>query len=756
MHRRLRRPSAFARRVAVLLTVLLVSASPAAAGVLRGQVVDDETGRALPFAVLRLEGPGAARDLLAGTTGRFEVRDLEPGPWTLAVSYLGYVDLQRTVEIQPGVEVDVELRLIVEAIELETIDVVGDRNQLAEELQTGLVEIDAETLARIPAFGEADPIRALQLLPGVQAASDLSSGLYVRGGGPDQTLILFDGVPVYNPTHAFGLFSSFHPDLIEDVTLYKGAYPAQYGGRLGAVLDVRSLEGQRGRTRGRVGVSTIAARAFVEGSWGDTTWALGGRRTYLEPILSVLRNSDPAVPAYYFYDMNGKLQIPSANGSTDLRFYFSRDQLDVNADEGTSIDLGWGNFVVSGTHRRLLGENAAATFSLWTSRYGSDTDLSVFTTPIEIGNGLRDVTAEATLSWALPPRHRFTAGITASRYRFEYDEAFNRDTTIDFEERAYDASVFLEDTWEATDATRVRMGARARYMSDGERVRVEPRLSIRHRVNDRWVAKLGSGLYHQVLQLVSTEGFSGTDFYLPIDETVSPSRSVQLVGGLEYTPRPAWRLTAEGYYTDLSDVVLLDNEIPPDREATTAQDVFVTGGTGWASGLELFVERRLGDLTGWLGYTLGFTRRTFDEVNLGEAFPPKYDRRHDVNVVGRWQRGKWEYGLTFNYGTGQAFTPAAGRFGVRNPATGQPLNLGELLPADRNSARLLPYHRMDLSATRTLSLFGQPARLSFTAFNVYSRRNDWFVTFDPEDPAAEPNIVQQLPIIPSIGLEVDF
>ena len=740
----------------LLALLLLLAFSEASASVLRGQVVDDETGQPLSFTAVRLEGPGPVRDLLTGNAGRFSVRDLEPGRWSVLCTYLGYEDLERTVDVQPGVEIDLELRMVVDAIELETIDVVGDRNGSEQELQTGLVELDSETLARIPAIGEADPIRALQLLPGVQAASDLSSGLYVRGGGPDQTLILFDGVPVYNPTHAFGLFSSFHPDLIEDVTLYKGAYPAQYGGRLGAVLDVRSLEGERGPTRGRIGVSTIAARGFVEGSWGDRTWALGGRRTYLEPLLSILRNSDPAVPAYYFYDVNGKLRIPSSNGSTDLRFYFSQDQLDVNADENTSIDLGWGNFLVSGTHRRLLGESATATVSAWYSRYRSDTDLSVFSTPVGIANSLRDVSAEATLSWALPPRHRLTLGLTGSRYRFSYDEAFNLDETVDFDASAYDVAAYLEDTWRPDVSSTVRLGLRTRYLSDGDRVRWEPRLSIRQQLSDAWTAKLGSGIYHQVLQLVSTEGFSGTDFYLPIDETVSPSRSVQFVAGLEWIPEPTWKLSAEGYYTDLEGVVLLDTEIPPDRESTAAEDVFVTGGTGWASGVELFAEKRMGSLTGWIGYTLGWTRRTFDEINLGETFPPKYDRRHDLNVVARWERGTWEYGATFVYGTGQAFTPASARYAATNPATGLPLNLGELLPASRNSARLLPYHRMDLSATRRIELFGRTGRLSFTAFNVYSRRNDWFVTFDVEDPSAEPEIVEQLPIIPSVGLELDF
>lgn len=748
------------RNLPILLLATLLGlfamVGPAEATALRGRVVAAEEARALPFAAVRLEHSSGVRELLAGAGGQFEARDLEPGRWKVRITYLGYEAFERTLDLQPGAELEVEFVLTVAAIRMRALEVVGDRNEREEEMQTGLVDLDAETLARIPAFGEADPIRALQLLPGVQAASDISSGLYVRGGGPDQTLVLLDGVPIYNPTHAFGLFSSFHPDLLEGVTLYKGAYPAQYGGRLGAVLDVQSLEGERGATQGRLGMSTISARAYLKGDWGDRPWSVGARRTYLDPLLSALRRSNPDVPSYYFYDLNGKLRLPWSNGSTELRLFTSSDALGLDADADTSIDLTWGNLVAGGTHRVLLGEEAALILSAWYSRYRSDTELSVFSTPIEFDNRLEDLSAEARLSFALPPRHRVALGAAVSRYDFGFVQNFNLDEQIDFEARSYDTSVFAEDTWNAWDGGTLRLGLRTRFLSDGERLRWEPRLSLRQEIGTRWVARLGGGVYHQVLQLVSTEGFSGTDFYLPIDETAPPSRSVQVVGGLEFSPRKMWRTTVEVYYTDLDDVVLLDDRVAADQAGTTAEDVFVTGGSGWASGVELFVERRVGPLTGWLGYTLGWTRRTFEELNEGREFPPKYDRRHDFSFVTRWQREKWEFGASWVYGTGQAFTPASARYGVRNPATGQPLDFGDLLAADRNSARLLPYHRLDVSATRAFTLFGQPARWSVQVFNLYSRRNDWFVIYDLEDPQATPEIVQQLPAIPSLGIEIDF
>lgn len=751
----MRRPR-LAFHLLITLASLASTAGMATAATLEGLVRSNESGESLGFAALQLSGPEDERQLLAGSNGRFRVLDLPAGDYELRVTYLGH--RPQTLQLTLGAEEErrIEIALEVEAIQLEAREVRGNRNLVEQEVQTGFVELGSEELARIPAFGESDPVRALQLLPGVQSASDISSGLYVRGGGPDQNLVLLDGVPVYNPTHAFGLFSSFHPDLIEEVSLFKGAYPANYGGRLGSVLDIRSLEGETGDLRGRVGASTIASRASLQGSWGDRRWALGMRRTHLDPLLDVLRRDEPTIPTYWFGDLNAKLSWPHSSGSTEARLYTSRDDLGLEADQDTGVDLQWGNFVTSLSHQRLLGDTRVLTGSLWLSRYHSSTELSFLNTPADFSNRLLDVGAEARFSWRLPPHHRLQIGATVSRYDFLYDQSFNLDEQIDFGAEAIDAALFVEDLWRPIPETTVRLGLRNRYLSDGDRVRLEPRLSLRQALSEDWTLKLGGGIYHQVLQLVSTEGFSGTDFYLPIDETVDPSRSIQVVGGLEWDLSRTWQASAELYYTDLQNLVVLDNESAADQDRQTAEEVFVTGGEGWASGLELFLQRRVGDLTGWVGYTLGWTRRSFEEIDRGREFPPKYDRRHDVSVVLRYRSGPWDWGASFVYGTGQAFTPAAARYGIRNPATGGLPEFGYLLPADRNSSRLLPYHRLDLSVRRQFGLFGQKAWWNLQFFNAYSRRNDWFVTYDDEEPSATPEIVQQLPIIPSLGIEVEF
>jgi hypothetical protein len=590
----------------------------------------------------------------------------------------------------------------------------------------------------------------------VQAASDLSSGLYVRGGAPDQNLVLLDEVPIYNPTHAFGLFSTFNSDLIGDVTLYKGAYPARYGGRLGAVLDVRAREPRGDDTRAVVGLSTVAARLYVDGQHSRLRYSLGARRPYLDPILSLLRRNDRQIPSYWFYDLNGTLAYQSGAGTTRLAFYLSRDDLGLDADASTQINFNWGNLAAALGHRQLLGDNLVLRANGWLSQYRSDSNLKVLETPIDFSNRIRDLSGEVDLIWSLPPHHRLGLGASASFYDVSFEQRFNFEPEVGYRRYPADVSAWLEDVWRPRTETTIRAGLRSRYMSQGERWRLEPRLSLRQELDSSWTLKAAGGLYHQVLQLVSTEGFSAGDFYVPIDETAQPGRSVQAVLGVEWSPERAWRVSIEGYRTWLSDLVAFDNDVPADQEPQTANDLFVTQGSGWAAGVELFLERRWGPATGWIGYTLGWTRRSFPELEGGREFPPKYDRRHDLSWVLQVDRGPWEYSASFLYGTGQAFTPASARFNVRDPSTGNFTEFGDVLPAGRNSGRLLPYHRLDVSVGRNFSFFGQPAKWLVQVFNLYSRRNDWFINYQVDDPSVEPEIFRQLPIVPSLGIEVEF
>ena len=685
--------------------------------------------------------------------GAFRFTDIPAGAWAFRCTYVGYQTRVDTVQLDDATPLQLELRLRPAPISVDRILVQGDRLRREREAQTGVVRLTRDIFETIPSVGEPDPLRSLQLLPGVQAASDISSGLYIRGGGPDQTLILLDGVTVYNPTHAFGFFSTFNPDAVSDVTLYKGAYPAEYGGRLGAVVDVRSRTPKSDSLVGSASVSTIAARLALEGPAGKNRWSVSGRRTYLEPILSALRSNTPEIPFYNFYDLNANFTTERRQGWTEVSVYHGRDNLRIEPDADTRLGINWGNTLGLVRYNRQLSKTLLGRVSVSGSEYESLTDASFFNTPVDITNRLRDFTALTSVNWQVSDAHSLEAGLQASAWDFRFQQSFNSDNSIGFRSKPVELAIYADDQRSVQDArTSIRSGLRARYISDGDRLLIEPRLSIGHALTDRLRLKAGGGLYNQYLQLIASEGFSAADVYVPIDETAKPGQSWQVVAGADWEASSVWHFSAETYYTGLSNLVDFDTRTAADQQSYTAEDLFVTGGTGWASGLELFAERRMGPMTGWLGYTLGWSRRQFPGLNGDRAFPPKYDRRHDLKAVVAWRRGAWRYAGSALLSTGQAYTPGAGRYRIEDPAGGAQDDL--ILPGERNSARLLPYHRMDVSATRDFRLFGRPASAFLQVFNLYSRRNEWFVQFDDTKPEVE--VVRMLPFVPSLGIEFAF
>ena len=306
------------------------------------------------------------------------------------------------------------------------------------------------------------------------------------------------------------------------------------------------------------------------------------------------------------------------------------------------------------------------------------------------------------------------------------------------------------------DLSTIRGGLRYRQLPRESRTLWEPRLSLSRAVRPDLQLKLGGGLYHQYLQLVSTEGFSSGDFYVPIDETADPGRSWQLVAGVDWQANETTQMTLEVYNTGLENLVTLDNNVPVDQGSLVADDLFVTEGKGYARGVEVFVRHKREHWSSWLGYTLGWTRRTFAELNGGESFVPKYDRRHDLNLLVTRQTGSWSLSASFRFATGQAFTPAAARYQLEDPATGAVDDSQQILSGARNSGRLLAYHRLDVSARRPISLLGLQGEFVAEVFNLYNRRNEWFVQYDTEEAITEASVVGMLPLIPSVGVNLEF
>ena len=737
----------------VLLLMLLPLSVQAAT--LSGFIADQSNGESLPYATVVLKGPGTPIGALSNVDGYYAVQGMsEDIPYLLTISYIGYISFQDTLSFRAGETRRLDVQLKPEPIAVQEIVVEAKREEEEQRIQPGFVEVETAKIREMPAIGETDILRALHLLPGIQAASDISSGLYIRGGGPDQTLILLDQMPLYNPSHAFGFFSTFNPDAIRDMSLHKGAYPAKYGGRLGSVLDVHNKDGNRKGFDASGGISLIAARLTLEGPTPKGSWMVSGRRTYIDPLLSYIRDEDTEVPTYYFYDLNAKLnQDFSENDKVQISGYFGRDDLSFDVGEDAFFGIRWGNTAFLGKWTHVFSPALFGNFVAAGSDYTSKIELNFLDTPILFANSIRDFTVKGDLDWFAARDHALSGGFLATRYDFEFIQEFNQDDQLDLREKPNLLSLYVQDHWQPGKSTDVRLGMRGNYFSEGNRIQIEPRLSMSHRLGN-WRLKAAGGSFHQYLQLVTTELFSGGDYWVPLDETVEPGRSWQGVVGVEWEPSERYQATVEAYYTDMANLIVLDNRVAVNSDATTTEDVFVSGGTGYATGVEVFLQRRTGRLTGWIGYTLGWTRRTFPELNQGKAFPPKYDRRHDVSFVSNYRLGRWSLGANYVYGTGQAFTPASARYSLRSPALSHRGGRIEslVLPSDRNSARLLPYQRLDLSVKMRFRAFEVNGEFYVQVFNVFNRRNEWFVFFDDFGS----DVIKMLPIVPTLGINFNF
>ena len=721
-----------------MLAAWLLLAGAAQAATLSGFITDADSGEVLTRATIALEG--LQLGAVSNNSGYYAVQQVPAGTHVVSASHIGYQTRWDTLRFGADEAVRLNLALVPKPVDLgEHISVEAER-----------ISLRAKSVQQLPALGEADLLRGLQLLPGIQAVSDISSGLYVRGGGPNQTAILLDDIPLYNPSHLFGLFSTFNPDAIKKVDLYKGAYPAPYGRTLGAVLDVSNREGNRKRTSGRGGVSLISGRLLTEGPVGQGSWMLAGRRTYLDGVFSALRARGEDIPLnYFFYDLNGSINQRWGDDTYTASAYWGQDDLwiELEDDEESFVDLRWGNRALTARWTRAFSPALFGHFMAAGSEYESIVALRFLDAPVRIANSIRDLSLKGDLDYFANRHHTLSLGFLATLFEFHFALSFNERTQLDLRQEPVLLEGYVQDEWRVGSTTRVQLGGRGTYFSVGccpssergtHRWHFAPRLALSQALSDKVQVKAAGGVYRQHLQLITTEAFSGGDFWVPLDNTVEPGRSYQAVTGVEWTLSPRYQFSVEAYYTDLANLVTVDTEVPDDNEATHSEAVFKSGGTGWAKGLEVFLQRRTGELTGWIGYALGWTRRTFPELNDGRPFPPKHDRRHDLSFVASYKVGAWRLGASLAYASGQAFTPPS------EPS------------AQRNSARLLPYHRLDVSASRSFELWGADSEFYVQIFNVYSRRNEWFLQLDLVDPEVDPRKIKQLPIIPTLGFNFNF
>lgn len=728
-----------------------------------GYVKDSETGETLISAnVAFLENNRGAS---TNTLGYFTITNVQPGTYTLAASYIGYKLFQQEITLTAGENLRIDIELDPESLVGEEIIVESQAEK--EELKSiGTAQVTTDLIKSLPSVFEADVFRSIQLLPGVKSASDFSSGLYIRGGSPDQTLILLDRTTVYNPSHFFGFFSTFNPDAIKDVRLYKGGYPAEYGGRLGSVLSIYNKDGNRNEMAGSVTLGMLASRASIEGPIKKGSYMFAFRRSTLEPLLAALRQNTDNVPSlFYFLDFNGKINYDaSQNDKFSIAAYTGTDKVRFPFADDAEFLLNYGNRTISGNWTHIFNEKLFSNFVVTSSRYFNTPEFEFGGTPFERDNNIYDYSIKSDLEYLPNEKHQISAGLWAGIFTLRLQDRFDNQDSFSSRIHSRYGSLYLQDTWQPTNKWKVIGGARLNYFSDGEFLRLEPRLSIEHKLSDRVRLQTAYGRYNQFFTLITNEAFSGFDVWLTTDEGVDPAYGDQFVIGAKTIPFKDYGLDIEAYYRSMKDLFELDPFLP-DAAGLLYSDVFRFG-EGYAFGIEAMFEKQVGRLNGYIGYTWGETWRKFpgfnvrlgDENNEARFYPPKYDRTHDVNLVLNYRLSRrWKVTGAWVYATGQAYTLVLGRYALFDePYSGVGEN-DSFTVENVNASRLPAYHRLDLSFSRTGTFFGLgEAEWQFQVINAYSRRNVWFQAFDFDDNPIKVTDVTQLPIIPAFSYTVKF
>jgi len=751
-----------------------------------GYVKDDQSGETLIGANVYLEND-ATTGTVTNTYGFFSMT-LPEGVHRIVVSYLGYQHHVEELTLLSNTNLNISM---VQGIEMQEVVVAAKGEEEDENVQStsmGRVSLPIEQIKVLPALlGEVDILKTIQLLPGVSSAGEGSAGFYVRGGGADQNLVLLDEAVVYNSGHFLGFFSVFNSDAIKNTTLIKGGIPAVYGGRLSSVLDIQMKEGNNQNFQGEGGIGLISSRLTLEGPIvkGKSSFLVSGRRTYgFDLAQPFIRQTDFAGTNYFFYDLNAKMNYQfSQKDRIYLSGYFGRDVLTF-AQPGRDFQftLPYGNATATLRWNHLFTEklffNLSAIYNDYQFKAGFEQEEFNF----DIFSGVRDFTAKFDFDYFPSNDHQVKTGIHATKHRLTPNIIRGSAGETEFENTATakyanEYAIYLQDDWKINPWFRVNLGLRGTlfqqigpYTSSingevyetGEVVKtyssLEPRIFINTSLNPNASLKAGVTATTQYLHLVSNSSSTlPADVWVPSSEIVKPQRGWQYAAGyFQNIRRGMYEASVEAYYKSLQDQIDY-RESYVDNSVDQVENEFVFG-SGEAYGLEFFIRKNSGKLNGWIGYTLSRTDRTFPDIKNGRTYPTTYDRTHDLSFVSNYNISpKLIAGVVFVYATGKSYTPPERVYLID----------GELQTdyGPRNSQRLEPYHRMDLSLTwipNPTSKKNFTSEWVFSVYNAYNRQNTFFLYTDYETDlqsgTAEVKAykVSIFPILPSVTWNFKF
>lgn len=809
------------RQCLVILAILLLPLWTAAQSfTVSGTVTDSHSGETLIGATVVDVRSG--KGTVTNPYGHYSLT-LKSDSVRLKIQFVGYESQYFDLYLGGNQMINVRLKPVVE---LQEVTIIAERVGDMKSSQMSATEMTVEKIKTVPVlFGEADIIKALQLMPGVQSGSEGNSGMYVRGGGPDENLFLLDGVPLYNVSHLGGFFSAFNTDAVKNVTMYKGSFPARFGGRLSSVLDVTQNNGNDQELHGNVSLGLIDAKVSLEGPIVKerTTFSLSARRTYAELFLiptimwidrqsreettaAVAENADYDM-GYWFYDVNAKL-THKFNERSRLygSFYMGEDEvygkvLTATA-QGEDVYLGfksrWGNMVGALRWNYVLTPklfmNVTASYTQYTDSIIGSVEMGMVrgaqpsTMRGDYFSGIRDVTGRVDFDYSPVPEHSVKFGGAYTQHWFMpevangsvdwYDTLWMNSPlqmtpTFGGDEvtSAGEMTAFVEDDWSVTESVKLDVGlhASAFKVQNSFYPSLQPRVSGRVMLNDDLSLKVGYAMMRQYVHLLSTTSITlPTDLWVPVTDKVKPMESHQVAGGLFYTLGGVADLSVEAYYKSM-DGLIEYKEGASFFGSSENWENLVVAGRGWSYGVELLAQREIGKLTGWIGYTWSRTMRLFDregqELNGGEPFPAKYDRRHDISIVACYKfSNRVDVSATWVFSTGNTATLSTQRYscGHEEPEEYEEGGYYSSLSTfdGRNNFRMPVYHRLDLGANFHREFKKAHRTISVSIYNVYNRQNPYMVYLS-NTPSRQgyPMSLQQFslfPIIPSASYVLYF
>lgn len=789
-----------------------------------GFISDKEIGETLLSAAVYEQKTGR------GTTSNdygFYTLSLPAGEVQIRYSYIGYKEEIHRFKLTKDTVMNIKLT---PSGLLDEVVVLGNQNELSiKGTQMSAIEVPIAQIKKIPTlFGENDIIKALQLLPGVQAGTEGLAGMYVRGGGMDENLLLLDGVPVYNVNHMFGFFSVFNSDAIKNVTLYKGSFPARFSTRLSSIVDIRMKDGNEKQLKGNFSIGAISSKIQLEGPiWkGRTTFNLSARRTYMDLLLKpfmtlAARSRDDGIDdfqvGYYFYDLNAKITHKlSDKDRLFLSTYYGDDAMYVSVDEKEKsegdekikmkTDWKWGNFITALRWNHIVNQKLFMNTTASHTRYRSKLGVGVKSERFSIierrkekteenltyNSGIEDWTLKVDFDYVPVSNHTLKLGANYTYHTFSPDvyrhknksstNTFNIDTIFGAPKvYAQHTSSYLEDNITIGKIFKINAGLHFStfHVQKENYFSLQPRLGLRILLNEKTSIKAGYAMMNQYVHMLSNNNISvPNDLWVSVTKRIKPMTSQQGALGVFYSLGKWGELSAEGYYKTMDN--LLEYKDGANFMGTSvAWEDKVSMGRGIAYGVELLYQKKIGQTTGWIGYTWSKTDRIFDKpgqiINKGKPFPAKYDRRHDFSItVAHTFSEKFDIAATWVISTGN--TGTFGTYSYEAQPTPNEINNNAGIRLQntiqyiehRNNFRFNPYHRLDLGVNfHTTTKRGHRATWNISLYNAYNQLNP-FMIISKRHSISDPKKIKQIgqtgkllqvslfPIIPSVSYSLSF